>query len=279
MTSLSRVFDGIARSPDLTAFQRTIDAINRSPQLTAFQRTIDAIARSAELTALLSHKALEMWAPLREKAQFEEADWFPHSTFPRHLLDWDGDEAGSDEIVLAYYRENWEAVSQVIEKELSGCHVDEDAKETVRQALVAHEHGLYRLVTPPLFSAIERAVRICLYGEETGRISVKDQLVDVVGSLPVSALPGGALAFVGFTQLSHHLYEGIHTNDARERFLDASIPNRHAAIHGLVAYASEKSSLNAIFVAMYVFRVLTVLRLRYLRNPLSANEQAEGREA
>ena len=266
LTALSRTMDGIARSPGLTALSRTMDGIARSPGLTALSRTMDGIARSPGLTALLRHNTLEMLAPLRERARFEEADWFPHSTFPRHLLDRDDDEAYSDEIVLAYYRDNWGSVSDVIEKELSGCHVDEDAKETVRQALVAHENGLYRLVAQPLFSAIERAVRVCLCGEGVGRISVKDQLVNLVGRLPASAIPGGASAFVGFTQLSHHLYENVHTNDARERFLDASIPNRHAAIHGLVNYASEKSSLNAIFVAMYVFRILTVLKLRYLRS-------------
>ena len=199
-------------------------------------------------------------------AQFEEAEWFPHSTFPRHLLNRNGHEAYSDEIVLTHYRENWSTVIQEIKKELSECHVDADAKEAVRQALIAHENGLYQLVPPSLFAAIERAVRVCLYDDKVGSISVKHRLVDLAGSLPTSVLPDGLLGFVGFTQLSHHLYENIHTDDVRERFLDASIPNRNAAIHGLVIYSSEKSSLNAIFVAMYVFRILTVLKLRHLRS-------------
>ena len=202
----------------------------------------------------------------RENAQLEEAEWVPHSTFPRHLLNWNGHEAYSDEIILTYYREHWSTVSQVIDKELSECHVDRDAKEAVRQALIAHKNGLYQLVPPSLFTAIERAVRVCLYDDKVGSISVKDQLVSLVGRLPVSVLPDGLFGFVGFTQLSHHLYENIHTDDVRERFVDASIPNRHAAIHGLVIYSSEKSSLNAIFAAMYVFRILTVLKPPYLRS-------------
>ena len=40
-------------------------------------------------------------------------------TFPRHLLNWNGDNAYSDGIVLTYYRENWSIVRQVIEEELS----------------------------------------------------------------------------------------------------------------------------------------------------------------
>ena len=240
--------------------------ITRSPGLTSFSRAVAGIVRSAELTSLLSRKFSETLAPFREKDQFEEAEWFPHSTFPRHLLNWNGHEAYSDEIVLTYYRENWTTVSQVIEKELSECHVDMDVKEAVRQALIAHENGLYQLVPPSLFTAIERAVRVCLYDDKVGHISVRDRLVNLAGKLPISILPDGLLGFVGFTQLSHHLYENIHTDNVRERFLGASIPNRHAAIHGLVIYSTEKHSLNTIFVAMYVFRILTVLKLRYLRS-------------
>ena len=282
LTSLSRTVNAVARSAELTSFSRTVNAVARSAELTSFSRTINGVARSAELTSLsravagiirsaelisaIGRISSETLAPFREKSQFEEAEWFPHSTFPRRLFNRSGHEAYSDDIVLSYYRENWSAVSQVIEKELSECHVDEDAKEAVRQALIAHENGLYQLVPPSLFAVIERAVRVCLYGDKVGSISVKNHLVNLVGRLPISVLPDGPLAFVGFTQLSHHLYENIHTNDVRERFLDASIPNRHAAIHGLVIYSSEKSSLNTIFVAIYVFRILTVLKLRYLRN-------------
>ena len=266
LASFSRTINGVARSAELASFSRTINGVARSAELASFSRTINGVARSTELTSLLGRKSSETLAPFRERAQFEEAEWFPHSTFPRHLLNWNGHEAYSDEIVLTYYRENWSTVCQVIEKELSECHVDRDAKEAVRQALIAHENGLYQLVPPSLFTAIERAVRVCLYDDKVGSISVKNLLVSFLGRLPISVLPGGALAFVGFTQLSHHLYENIHTDDVRERFLDASIPNRHAAIHGLVIYSSEKSSLNAIFVAMYVFRALTALKPRYLRS-------------
>ena len=266
LTSLSRTINVIGRSAELTSLSRTINVIGRSVELASLSQVVAGIVRSVELTSLPSLKFSETLAPFREKAQFEAAEWFPHSTFPRHLLNWNGHEAYSDEIVLSYYRENWSTVSQVIEKELSECHVDRDAKEAVRQALIAHENRLYQLVPPSLFAAIERAVRVCLYDDKVGSISVKDRLVNLVGRLPISVLPDGLLAFVGFTQLSHHLYENIHTDDVRERFLDASIPNRHAAIHGLVIYSSEKSSLNAIFAAMYVFRILTVLKLRYLRS-------------
>ena len=177
-------------------------------------------------------------------------------------------------MVLTHYRTKWPTVSHAIGNELANCDVAFDAKESIRQALIAHENGLYQLVPPALFTAIERAVRVCLYDDRVGSISVRDQLVNLVGRLPLSILPDGTLAFVGFVQLSHHLYENIHTDEVRERFLEASIPNRHAAIHGLVIYSSEKNSLNSIFVAMYVFRILTVLKRRYLEKSLTSQSHA-----
>ena len=47
-----------------------------------------------------------------------------------------------------------------------------------------------------------------------------------------------------------------------ERAKQRPIPTRHAVAHGLVAYSSQQSSLNAIFIADYVFSVVS----RALRN-------------
>ena len=258
----SQVVQSVTAANQLIASSQVVQSVTAANRLLA----TSIITRSAQLTSIIGRKLFETLAPFEEKVRFEEAGWFPHSTFPRHLLNWNGDETYSDEMVLTHYRNNWSTVSHVIGSELANCDVDFDAKEAIRQALTAHENGLYQLVPPALFTAIERAVRVCLYDDKVGSISVKDQLVNLVGRLPLSVLPDGTLAFVGFVQLSHHLYENIHTDEVRERFLEASIPNRHAAIHGLVIYSSEKSSLNAIFVAMYVFQILTVLKQRYLGN-------------
>ena len=262
----SLMINGAVRSAVPPWSSLMINGAVRSAVLPSFSRTINGIVRSAELNSILSRKMIETLAPFREKAQFEEADWFPHGTFPRHLFNWSDQKAYSDQVILSYYRENWSKVRQVIENELSECQVDREAKEVVREALTAHENGQYRLVTLSLFAAIERAVRVGLFQNNVGSIPVRNRLVELVESLPISVLPGGYFGIVGFTQLSHHLYESIHTNYDRDRLLDASIPNRHAAIHGLVAYASEKSSLNAIFFAIFVFQILTVLKLRYIRS-------------
>ncbi|MCY4138623.1 MAG: hypothetical protein OXF56_10200 [Rhodobacteraceae bacterium] len=38
------------------------------------------------------------------------------------------------------------------------------------------------------------------------------------------------------------------------------MPNRHAAVHGLVVYSSMQNSLNAIFMADYIFQPIGVLK-------------------
>ena len=265
-TSINRTLSVMNRIPDMTSISRTLSVMNRMPDVTSINRALSGNARLPHLSLAFGQRFLEPLAPFRERAKFEEAEWFPHSTFPRHILGCNGNEHYSDEVVLSYYRENWSSVSQVIEREISECHVDRAAKDALRQAVVAHEVGLYQLVPTALFPAIERAVRVCLNGNRVGPFSVKNQFVELVGRLPISALPDRSLTYIGFTQLSHHLYENIHTDEVRERFLNASIPNRHAAIHGLVTYSSEKNSLNAIFVVICVFRLLTVLKQRYMRS-------------
>ena len=235
------------------------EAMRPAIQFASLQRAMtEAIRPVSQFGSLFSYKIFDSLALFREGAKLERTGWFPHSTFPTHLLTQGYDDTYLDEAVLTYYRVNWAKVRQTIEEELSQCHVDDDAKEALRQALVAHEEGLYRLVPPSLFPVIERAVRVCLHADRIGNFSVKKQLETCLRDLPLSVLPYGALGFFGYSQLSHHLYEGIHTDSARQRFLVAPVPNRHAAIHGLVVYSSAKSSLNTIFVAMYVFRVLTV---------------------
>ena len=242
----------------IASLQRTMtEAMRPAIQIASLMTEAGRIA--IQLGSLRSYKIFDSLALFREGAKLERTGWFPHSTFPTHLLTQDYDDTYFDEAVLTYYRVNWAIVRQTIEEELSQCHVDEDAKEALHQALIAHEKELYLLVPPSLFPVIERAVRVCLCGDRIGNVSVEKQLENYLGDLPLSALPYGTLGFFGYSQLSHHLYESIHTDSDRQRFLVAPVPNRHATIHGLVVYSSEKSSLNTIFVAMYVFRALTVV--------------------
>ena len=48
--------------------------------------------------------------------------------------------------------------------------------------------------------------------------------------------------------------------DTRRRFAEEPVPNRHAAVHGLAVYSSMQSSLNAIFMADFIFQAIGVLK-------------------
>ena len=292
--SLQRTF-AAQHSATLASVQRTLGEVERSYRQTIpLQSTIGDVTRALEQivsihqtatkTALLAQQEQLRWtatqiaglsriptftpiirptffetpAWILEAERLNEIGWFPHTTFPRHLLKRKIEDSKLDDLILGYYRDNWATVRQVVEEELSACHVEGDIKKTLREALQAHQQGLYSLVPSSLFPAIERAVRVRLCANGFGNIAVKEQLEGWIGNLPLSMLPCGAFGYAGLSQLSHHLYETIYSEATRKRFVAASVPNRHAAIHGLVAYSSEKSSLNAIFVAVFVFQALTV---------------------
>ena len=183
ITRVTHTAELISSSPAVADMRRTAELISSSPVVADMRRTaelipsspiVNVIADSVRKSSLVYRNIIDVLNRFNETDQFNELQWFPHRTFPRHLLDKSGPEAHSDDIVLGYYRQNWPMVCQVIEKELSECHVDEDAKATVRQALIAHEMGLYRLIPSSLFPAIERSVRVSLHEDDVGRIPVRD---------------------------------------------------------------------------------------------------------
>ena len=123
------------------------------------------------------------------------------------------------------------------------------------QILSAHEYGLYRLVPVAIMVEIERAVRVHLYGELVGRgRDIKGKIVDEIGKLPISAFQDITSGIIQHETLENHLYEHIDDDGDRSQFAENPIPNRHAAVHGLVPYSTEKSSLNSIFLADFVLQ-------------------------
>ena len=140
---------------------------------------------------------------------------------------------------------------------LSAYSVDGETKAAFLEALDAHEQGLHRSVCRNLMTEVEHVVRIHLYGGKVGSFSVKKQIGDAFGILPVSMLPDLKVGFVGYFCLQDHLYSQINNEVDRSRFIDHQIPNRHAAIHGLLTYPTVQNSLNSIFVADYVMQLVS----------------------
>ena len=189
-----------------------------------------------------------------------ELGWVIHNTLPEHILDYESEET-LDEAIMDYYRSEWHEVRREIEKRTRTYFIDQDSKETMKQALQAHESSLYRLVPRSLVIEIERATRIHLNERMVERgISIKNKIISGVNDLPISSLNGLSAGMIQYETLEGHLYEQIENESDRIDFEENSIPNRHAAVHGLVPYSTEKSSLNSIFLADFVFHVITEMK-------------------
>jgi hypothetical protein len=73
--------------------------------------------------------------------------------------------------------------------------------------------------------------------------------------------PRGYFGLALFTRLTEHLY--VHIGDSKTKLARMAldpVPNRHAAIHGLVVYSSFKNSLNTLFMTDYIFQVIDALK-------------------
>ena len=211
-----------------------------------------------------------------------KAGWLPHDTMPfKDIAEWEDDNEDIQRQVLDYYEDKWKDIRSTMEERLLDYKVDEDAKAVFREALDAHESELYRLVCPALFSAIDRVLR----AGQVGHINYKK----LIGSLAEGGIEDfiyrGAFDLSIFPHLmkglklekeegkngtpetepdwpkSANSIIGIYKGFKEERDLHSleqdPVPNRHAAIHGMVVYSSPQNSLNAIFLADYIYGIVT----------------------
>ena len=255
LDSLTQLQDSLVRSQ--------MEAANTFSS--AFSQITQGLARSFSLPNLFESPftgLLRSLPPLvNPKARVaEELGWVVHRTLPTTVLE-DASEDNLDEAIMTYYKERWAEVRREIELATSVYLIDEDSKDTMSQILSAHEYGLYRLVPVAIMVEIERAARVHLYGELVGRhLDIKGKIVDEIGELPISAFQDITSGIIQHETLENHLYEHIDDDGDRSQFAENPIPNRHAAIHGLVPYSTEKSSLNSIFLADFVLQMITEMK-------------------
>ena len=190
--------------------------------------------------------------------------WIVHHTLPTSLLEETAEEE-LDEAIMNHYRERWSEVRNAIELATNSYLVDEDSKETMNQALSAHEYELYRLVPRAMVTEIERATRVQLHKNIVDRgLNVKQTILNKLDELPPSSFDDLRSTLIQYETIANHLYEQIGDDDKRSQFAESAIPNRHAAVHGLVPYATGKASLNSIFLADCVFGIITVAKKAWI---------------
>ncbi len=184
--------------------------------------------------------------------------WLPYHTVSLDIVEECGDDVSLLEACLTeFYENNWESIRHDIETRLDSYQISAESKATFREALAAHDLGHYRCVCRVLFPEIDREFRIHFFDDAAGSISSKSMLDRLTNhGFLENFLPREAYGWILLDRLVHHLYEPVHDSN-RTKYERDYVPNRHAAIHGLVRYATFKHSLNMIVMADYIFQVLT----------------------
>ena len=188
----------------------------------------ETLANLATVAAPLVQAA----APVMERLDTAEIllkrGWVPHHTTPFDLITECGDDGTRLQTsLLAYYTDNWLEVRACLESRMSSHDVDDEAKATFREALDAHEAGLYRSVSRLLFPEFERVFRGALFDGRAGPIPYHEFVKRLSGDAANLELADFLIAGIQDMVLFKYLTEGC-------RDADASGDHPQYAIHNYV---------------------------------------------
>lgn len=269
------------KSPEITSLLQQMNALGEKWQ--AIAKTLQPVAGALVQIALELQHEFSKYDYAHDV--LSKAGWVPHYTTPfDSIAQWNRDSKAISTKLLDHYTNNWSMIRKAMESRLCHYDIDPESKETFQEALNAHEAKYYRCVTRVLFPEIERLLRIEM--EITGHLSSRKMIQRLVRresglSQQASLLdfaPNGLFELALFDRIVRVLrdgevnsdalpYSGIYDSTEGSEEALASIrrdhvPNRHAALHGLVVYSSQQNSLNALFVTDYVFQVIDCLKGR-----------------
>src|ERR1051325_6899853 len=109
-----------------------------------FRRTIEELTKST-----------------RHSDALNDTGWLPHYTTPFDLIEKHAEEPDTlDRTIADHYIENWDGIHSEILTRVESYDINDETKETMREALDAHGAKLYRCVCRVLFPEIERVVRV-----------------------------------------------------------------------------------------------------------------------
>jgi hypothetical protein len=203
----------------------------------------------------------EIAAHAARHRQLAAAGWLPHASTPWAALE--GFET-SEEVtaaMLAHYRVNWPEIGRAAVEHVRAQGLNLDAERAMKTAVDMHASGHFRAIAPMLFADIERVTRAELDPTRMAVLTLARMDEARISKLyPADFDLGGWEAVTLFETVFSHAYNYINTEAERQVFADDPIPNRHAAIHGLVVYDGEQSSLNMIFLADYCFRLIRLMK-------------------
>ncbi len=223
------------------------------PPFKALEAAMPELARALEPYLVPMAKQAELIRVL------DETGWLPFGHAPYHCMEQHGGDAGRIDVCMSsYYLEHWHEIRISLEENMKSYCVDDEAKSTFYEALSAHEARLYRCVCRLLFPEIERVLRARIPNHVPfDRIGSKKLTQMLIG--PESSDKISESKFFGFLlmdRLFQHLYERVDQNNIANIKKDF-LPNRHAAIHGFVAYSYHKNSMNMLIMTDYIFQILS----------------------
>lgn len=246
-------------TPPIAAAQS--DAASSLAQLFDLARSIKAwVEAHREPIARAIDWAANSWA--RAKAM-EESGWLPHYTQPDDLFPPAVDTPTAHAVLDRHYRDNWPTIEAQFRERLAGYLFDDEAKACFREALTAHGHGLYRAVPRLLFPEIERLSREHLrelFIDSTMITSLKEPREKAENLGFSNLFRSGVFSLRIYAKFTSHLYARVKTPEELAAAELDPVPNRHAALHGLVTYSSMQSSLNALIMAEFAMLTIDALR-------------------
>src|ERR1700730_3091169 len=205
----------------------------------------------------------QMTIGMRQSSALTKAGWLPHATLPIGIVDEHLDDPQRLSNTLeGYYRQNWPQVCEKLHARVQSYSIEDEARACYGEIVDAHGYSLYRMVCPKVFTEIERVVRAELYGDDLSiTITSQQRLQKFASELDPDVIDLREFFHLEiFKKFTEHSYAHVKTKQAREQISLDAVPNRHAALHGIVPYNSFKSSLNAIFLLDYVFQVITAFK-------------------
>ncbi|RWE34991.1 hypothetical protein [Mesorhizobium sp.] len=256
----------------LSALTKSIDdATNAVEQLV---RAAPELFRKIELAFEAFHETtagFARWFRDHERATriFAVVGWLPHETWPAGLIGSDDDSQNLEEIrdrLALHYQDEWPTVEQQFASSFDRLNVEDETRKVLAEALTSHRDGKYRSVVRLLFPEIENEIRVAFYQNSLKHpIAGLNEFLDALNrKVAFGHVLQREFDMTLFDKLSSHMYSKV--DDSNRLAIAADpVPNRHAALHGIVSYSSAQNSINTLIMADYILRLVT--SLKRLRNP------------
>lgn len=248
-TSVAPVFEQLSES--MAIWQQAFEPLGRE-----LRRISEALASIFEVIAPVA-EAFARYCRFIDSV--EASGWLPYHTITIAYVEESGDDTRSlDNRLSEYYKTNWASIRNDMESRLAFYSIPDQVRLTFREALEAHQLGHYRCVCRVLFPEIEDLIRHRYFNGAAGNITSSDMLRKLTSDKVLDDfMPREAYGLILFGRLIDHVYKPV-TNLNRAHYEKHFVPNRHAALHGLVPYATHKHSINMIVFTDYIFQIFSL---------------------